>query len=395
MKVGKEFCLRQRWGGLLSDARMLVVMVGFALPVGALAAAYQAGMGNARWQVKSSVFECSLSQDLPGYGRARLVQRAGEAPGLQLQGPSAVRSGSAVVLSTPPLWRPHGKSHPLARVELKTGSQVLAVQGGILDQLVDELLAGQEVVFSGALGQRAEEARVAITPVDFRRAHQQYQQCLVRLLPVNFDQIRRTALYFPSGSNELPKGDLAKLDRLARYFAADNNIQAFYVDGHSDGAGDRRTNLELSQRRAEIVVGLLLERGIPLDRITTRWHGERYPVASNHTAAGQAKNRRVTVRLERVPAPPLPAASPPAPAPAPVPATVPATSPADRPAGKASGGSGSKPVRPSVPGKVKEGRLYEQARSVPPSVEVGEPDERQEQARAEVDLRESAAWWQP
>ncbi|MDW2083638.1 OmpA family protein, partial [Vibrio sp. 1640] len=33
--------------------------------------------------------------------------------------------------------------------------------------------------------------------------------------------------------------------------------------------------------------------------IEVRSHGDRYPVANNNTAAGQAKNRRVTLRLVR------------------------------------------------------------------------------------------------
>ncbi len=33
--------------------------------------------------------------------------------------------------------------------------------------------------------------------------------------------------------------------------------------------------------------------------ITTRYHGERYPVKPNNSAANRAANRRVTIRLER------------------------------------------------------------------------------------------------
>ena len=56
----------------------------------------------------------------------------------------------------------------------------------------------------------------------------------------------------------------------------------------------------MSKGRAELISQYLARRGIPESWITVRWHGERYPAVSNASKAGRAKNRRVTVRLERV-----------------------------------------------------------------------------------------------
>ena len=50
----------------------------------------------------------------------------------------------------------------------------------------------------------------------------------------------------------------------------------------------------------------LVSGGVDRASIVLRWHGERYPVASNRTVAGRAKNRRVTVRVSKEPAPVLP-----------------------------------------------------------------------------------------
>lgn len=296
-----EFCRRQCWRVVLPVTQLMVALFGGVLPLTAAAASFQAAMDASRWTVDGSVHECRISHDIPRYGRAVFAHSAGENPRFRLlaQVPVA-RAGTAALLSAPPLWRPQGISHPLATVNITRGKQVLEVGGGLLKQLLAELLAGQELVFSGALTPSEEErAKVVLSPVNFRRAYEQYQHCLTALLPVNFEQIRRTALYFPGGSEQLPQRALTKLDNMALYVAADDSVQSFYVDGHTDSAGDRGANLDLSQRRAETVVSLLLARGIPLDKITTRWHGERYPVASNRTPEGQARNRRVTVRLER------------------------------------------------------------------------------------------------
>ncbi|MEC8483224.1 MAG: OmpA family protein, partial [Pseudomonadota bacterium] len=58
-------------------------------------------------------------------------------------------------------------------------------------------------------------------------------------------------------------------------------------------------NRELSKTRAEKVTAYLLQKGIPPEKIVSRYHGERYPAADNRTNDGRERNRRVTIRLER------------------------------------------------------------------------------------------------
>jgi hypothetical protein len=56
--------------------------------------------------------------------------------------------------------------------------------------------------------------------------------------------------------------------------------------------------------------------GIAAEQIVMRFHGERYPLAPNTSEANRAKNRRVTILLERVPQADVPEAPETAPAPA-------------------------------------------------------------------------------
>ncbi|MDB4807165.1 OmpA family protein [Pseudomonadales bacterium] len=62
-------------------------------------------------------------------------------------------------------------------------------------------------------------------------------------------------------------------------------------------------NSELSRRRAEAVADYLASKGISRNQLTVRFHGERFPVSPNTSVAGKADNRRVTLRVERVPQP--------------------------------------------------------------------------------------------
>lgn len=67
----------------------------------------------------------------------------------------------------------------------------------------------------------------------------------------------------------------------------------FEIVGHTDDVGNKLKNKELSKGRAESVKSFLVEKGISEDRITTDGKGQEQPIASNKTAEGRAKNRRI------------------------------------------------------------------------------------------------------
>ncbi len=69
------------------------------------------------------------------------------------------------------------------------------------------------------------------------------------------------------------------------------------VVGHTDSSGSDAINNPLSRERAESVKDFLTDRGVPASRIEAVGRGEREPVASNDTAEGQARNRRVEIFL--------------------------------------------------------------------------------------------------
>lgn len=72
---------------------------------------------------------------------------------------------------------------------------------------------------------------------------------------------------------------------------------AVVVQGHTDSTGSEAHNQELSERRAEAVRGLLVQRGVAPERISAIGYGEGSPVASNDTEYGRQQNRRVDIML--------------------------------------------------------------------------------------------------
>jgi outer membrane protein OmpA-like peptidoglycan-associated protein len=65
------------------------------------------------------------------------------------------------------------------------------------------------------------------------------------------------------------------------------------VEGHTDNVGSEEFNQKLSERRAAAVHDFLVSQGVIADRMTTQGFGLSQPVASNETAEGRQKNRRV------------------------------------------------------------------------------------------------------
>ena len=69
------------------------------------------------------------------------------------------------------------------------------------------------------------------------------------------------------------------------------------IEGHTDSSGSESYNQTLSERRAHSVQQYLVSQSIVSERLSISGYGEMRPVASNETAAGKAKNRRVEVQI--------------------------------------------------------------------------------------------------
>jgi outer membrane protein OmpA-like peptidoglycan-associated protein len=74
----------------------------------------------------------------------------------------------------------------------------------------------------------------------------------------------------------------------------------FEIAGHTDAVGSARFNRELSRQRAAAIKAYLCEHySIAPARLEIRGYGESQPIASNKTAGGRSRNRRVVFkRLE-------------------------------------------------------------------------------------------------
>jgi OOP family OmpA-OmpF porin len=110
--------------------------------------------------------------------------------------------------------------------------------------------------------------------------------------------IQADALFDFDKSVVRPDGKRAIDEALGKLNGVD--IEMVIATGHTDSIGTERYNQKLSERRAAAVKAYLVSKGIPSSKITTIGKGETQPVATNKTAAGRQKNRRVDIEFKGV-----------------------------------------------------------------------------------------------
>lgn len=109
-------------------------------------------------------------------------------------------------------------------------------------------------------------------------------------------------LLFQSGSWSVGSTGKQALKQLGNVLAANPEI-AVLIEGHTDsdpyiGNDNLSGNWDLSTKRATEIVKLLLKNNsIKAENLTAAGRGQHQPLATNKTATGKAKNRRIEVIL--------------------------------------------------------------------------------------------------
>lgn len=99
-------------------------------------------------------------------------------------------------------------------------------------------------------------------------------------------------IFFDFDKAEIRDEHKAFLDRLIKVVKGHSDLRIL-VTGHTDNYGSNGYNDDLSKRRAESIVNYFVNKGLSADRLKFDFKGETAPVASNETAEGRQRNRRV------------------------------------------------------------------------------------------------------
>lgn len=99
-------------------------------------------------------------------------------------------------------------------------------------------------------------------------------------------------IYFESGKAVLKPESFRSLNALVQFLNEYPNVKV-EIGGHTDNVGSAAINQKISEERALSVAEYVMAQGIPSHRIESKGYGFSKPKASNKTADGRAKNRRV------------------------------------------------------------------------------------------------------
>ncbi|HUV70786.1 MAG TPA: OmpA family protein, partial [Terracidiphilus sp.] len=112
-----------------------------------------------------------------------------------------------------------------------------------------------------------------------------------------YHQVADTDVHFAFDKATLTKHDKENLDNFASQLG---NTKSYILEitGGTDSTGSKDYNYQLSERRAETVAQYLAEKyNVPAHKFYLIGIGKDVEVASNKSASGRAKNRRVEIQL--------------------------------------------------------------------------------------------------
>jgi outer membrane protein OmpA-like peptidoglycan-associated protein len=154
------------------------------------------------------------------------------------------------------------------------------------------------------LGGATEERQALIQRLEAQaRVKQQFEQIEKMFTPEearvfregNDVIMRLVGLTFDSGASQIKSQNfdlLAKVEKAIDVFPRSELV----IEGHTDSFGGDELNQKLSQERAESVQQYMINAmRIPTYRLIATGYGETRPIASNETAAGRERNRRIDI----------------------------------------------------------------------------------------------------
>jgi len=281
---------------------ILIIMLGsISGPALAVYPDYVMDLQSSTWVTSSDHLKCVMKQDIPLYGKTEFIQSAGKPVSMRVTTTQpSVRTAQAVFESRPPAWNHVASKQSMGTVSLSKGNIPVTLESSRSLRVIAELERGMQPTLSfDDVADGKERVVIAMSPVRFQDALQEFRACVAGLFPYGYDQLKNSKVYFQS--NEYYLDDQAKraLKRLARYIKLEKNIRLVTVYGYASAEGSRFENMTLSEKRTNAVTQYLSLLKVPSKLVKKRFFGDRNMVASNKTRKGRALNRRVEIKLEK------------------------------------------------------------------------------------------------
>ncbi len=146
---------------------------------------------------------------------------------------------------------------------------------------------------------------------DFSSMSKEMQEALIGMRKTEFDTKAAAAMAGVKPEEKIIRLDYVNfvsggstLDDLSKYelgnvidFMKKNPSVKLELAGHTDSQGELKSNMTLSQSRAEAVYNFLVQRGASSANLQAVGYGPNRPVDTNDTAEGRKNNRRTELQI--------------------------------------------------------------------------------------------------
>lgn len=103
-------------------------------------------------------------------------------------------------------------------------------------------------------------------------------------------------IFFDTGSAALRTESDIELEKLLKMLKENPKLQV-EISGHTDDVGNDKSNLSLSNARAQSVLDYLLNKGIDKSRLVAKGYGESQPKVKNDSEQNRQLNRRIELKV--------------------------------------------------------------------------------------------------
>ena len=168
--------------------------------------------------------------------------------------------------------------NPSARLVQMSGEYESRQDRADAQEDVEALIAGTTFAFTNGL--------TIPEPPPFTRADVEELQASID------DLIEGKVVEFETDSDVLTPVGTQLLDEIVAALETVPDVP-IEIAGHTDNQGSPEENLDLSERRAQAALDYFIAAGQDPSRFVIKGYGEDVPIASNDTADGRARNRRI------------------------------------------------------------------------------------------------------
>ena len=103
-------------------------------------------------------------------------------------------------------------------------------------------------------------------------------------------------IYFTNNSKYIIDVSYQKIDTLVTCLKQNETIKVLII-AHTDSDGTEQYNMRVSDKRANVIMKALIDKGISPDRLKAEGCGESQPLVSENTPQDKAINRRIEIEI--------------------------------------------------------------------------------------------------